>query len=321
MTVKAGADRREFLRTAGRLLAAGALAPIADSPAGIASSPPPESPARVPVLDCHAHAGISSLPGRADGLTDPWAALEPFPLAASNPAATHGAAPVNPEGIIRRAEQVGIDRTMICPIQNITYDKANEEIAGICRKYPGKFIGFAIHDSVLEAGHLRESVYREVKELGLRGLGELYGQTPPTPELLDLARELNLPVLYHPHGGPHGEESVSRFWECVPGYPTVNFILAHLGSDQSDDWHQHVAAIELAKRHPNVYVDTSSVLLTGYLDKAIRELPPEKIIFGSDEPEGDARLEIYKIRMLKLPKEREDLILGGNLLRLLGGRI
>jgi hypothetical protein len=32
-------------------------------------------------------------------------------------------------------------------------------------------------------------------------------------------------------------------------------------------------------------------------------------------------MEIYKIRVQKLPKEKEELILGGNMLRLLGGHL
>ena len=42
------------------------------------------------------------------------------------------------------------------------------------------------------------------------------------------------------------------------------------------------------------------------------------MVYGTDEPEVDTRLEIAKIRILKLPKAKEELILGGNLARILG---
>jgi predicted TIM-barrel fold metal-dependent hydrolase len=54
-----------------------------------------------------------------------------------------------------------------------------------------------------------------------------------------------------------------------------------------------------------------------YLERAARELPPEKLIFGSDGPLVDSRVELYKIRLLRLPKDKEQLILGGNISRLL----
>lgn len=38
----------------------------------------------------------------------------------------------------------------------------------------------------------------------------------------------------------------------------------------------------------------------------------------SDSPLVDSRVELYKIRLLRLPQEKEQLILGGNILRLLG---
>ena len=99
--------------------------------------------------------------------------------------------------------------------------------------------------------------------------------------------------------------------------PMIDLILAHLGSDLSANWKEHLAGIEMARRHPNVYLDTGAVVFSRYIEQAVKELGPEKIIFGSDEPEVDCRLEIFKIRVLKLPKEQEEMILGGNMLRLL----
>jgi predicted TIM-barrel fold metal-dependent hydrolase len=117
-------------------------------------------------------------------------------------------------------------------------------------------------------------------------------------------------VLYHP-------SRVARFDEIAPRYPAVDLILAHLGSDLSMSYREHLAAIEMAKKHPNVYLDTSTVVITRYLEKAIAELPAEKLVYGTDEPEVDTRLEIFKVRVLKLPKDKEQAILGGNMVRLL----
>ena len=64
-------------------------------------------------------------------------------------------------------------------------------------------------------------------------------------------------------------------------------------------------------------MDTSSVVFVAYLEQAARELPAEKLIFGSDGPLVDARVELHKIRLLKLPPEKEAQVLAGNLCRLL----
>ena len=73
----------------------------------------------------------------------------------------------------------------------------------------------------------------------------------------------------------------------------------------------------MARRYPNVYLETSSVVFTEYLERAAKELPPEKLIFGSDGPLVDSRVELYKIRLLKLPRDHEAKVLSGNILRLL----
>jgi len=216
------------------------------------------------------------------------------------------------EVIARHAEEVGIDRTVIFPIFCIKFAEANKEIADIVRRHPGRFIGFAKHHPINEKGEIRSLLFREVHELGLRGL-KLHEQ--PTPEVLDAVKELGIPVLYHPR-------RVALYEEFVGSYPTINFILAHMGSDQSADWREHLAAIDLARRYLNVHLDTSAgCLMSEFLERAIKELPPQQIMFGSDEPEIDCRMELKRIRVLKLPSESEELILGGNMLRLLGGRL
>jgi len=272
LNLRTMSSRRDFLAQGGGVMVA-ALA-----------GTPTQAARRTPMIDCHAHAG------HAPALTDPWTTI------------------ADPEEILRRNREAGIDQSVIFPISNDTFEKANQEIAGICRKFAGHFIGYAKHDPETEKGRIRAMLMRECNELGLRGL-KLH--VHPGPEVLDTVAELGIPVIYHP-------ARVALIEEISRDYPTVDFILAHLGADMSYDWREHLAAIEMARRHQNVYLDTGAVVLTRYIEQAVHELGAEKIIFGSDEPEVDCRLEIFKIRMLELPKLQEEKILGGNLQRLLG---
>jgi predicted TIM-barrel fold metal-dependent hydrolase len=239
---------------------------------------------KVPVIDCHVHAG------HAPALTDPWSQI------------------ADPAEILRRMDEAGVDQACIFPISNRTYEEANREIAAICRRYPGRFIGFAKHDPNTESGRIRDMLRRECRELGLRGL-KMHAPGP-SPEILEVVAELGIPILYHP-------AQVARFEETARANPHIDLILAHLGSDMSMSYREHLAAIEVAKEYPNAYLDTSTVVITRYLEKAIAEVPTEKIVYGTDEPEVDTRLEIFKIRVLKLPKDKEQMILGGNMQRLL----
>jgi predicted TIM-barrel fold metal-dependent hydrolase len=237
----------------------------------------------VRVIDCHVHAGT----GQA--MSQPWTTYN------------------DPEVTLRHAEEAGIDQSIIFPIENPTYEKPNEEIARIVAQYPGKFIGFAKHDPVAEAGRVKAMLTHEVKDLGLKGL-KLHKL--PTREVLESVAELKIPILFHP-------PKVSDFHLIASTFPQINFIMAHLGSYTSQNWTEHLAAIDAAKRYPNVYLETSTVVHWRYLEMAARELPDHKVLFGSDGPDGDSRVELYKIRLLKLPADKEEQVLGANVLRLL----
>jgi len=235
------------------------------------------------VIDAHCHAG------KGEAMSAPWSTF------------------ADPQVTLRRAEEAGIDQTVIFPINNRAFEKANVELAQIVRQYPGKFIGFAKHDPVHEAGRIKELLTYEVRQLGLKGL-KLHEL--PTREVLDTVNELRIPILFHP-------SRVSDFHMIAGEYPRINFIMAHLGSFASQDWTEHLQAIEVAKRYSNVYLETSSVVFFEYLEMAARELPAEKLIFGSDGPLVDSRVELFKIRLLKLSSEHEKKVLAGNILRLL----
>ncbi|MHC4406746.1 MAG: amidohydrolase family protein [Planctomycetota bacterium] len=77
-------------------------------------------------------------------------------------------------------------------------------------------------------------------------------------------------------------------------------------------------AIEAAGRYSNLHLDTSGVVFFSYLQQAARELPAEQLLFGSDGPLVDSRVELHKIRLLDLPEDKYKQIFGGNARRLLG---
>lgn len=225
--------------------------------------------------------------------------------------------PVNydPEELLKYSAEAGIKQSCIMPARNLSYEERNREIARLCEKHPEKFIGFAAHSPQRETGRLRQVLNEEVKSMGLRGLKT---DGHPTREVLDVVAELGIPVIYYPDEGSAGPARM--YHVMLAAYPTVNFILPHLGSYRSGLWWAHVEAIDLAKRYSNLYLETSGVSSHKYLEMAARELPAERIIFGSNSPELDPRVEAYAIKLLKLSSPQEAAIWGGNIRRLLGLR-
>jgi len=217
------------------------------------------------------------------------------------------------EALLARSAEAGIDRSCVMAPRNPLYDLPNKQVAGCCEKYPDQLIGFAVHNPQRETGQLRRALSAEVKAMGLKGVRS---DGHPTRELCDAAAELNIPVIYYPdlneYPGP-----ARAYYMVATAYPSVNFILPHLGAYRSWQWWAHYEAMDLVKRFPNIYVGTSSVVSRKYLEMAARELPPERILFGSYAPELDPRVEVYSVKLLKLPAQSQALILGSNLQRLL----
>src|SRR5262249_45082657 len=150
----------------------------------------------------HSHAGKGLNFAKGDPVADPWTTFN------------------DPKWVLRQDEEAGIDQSVIFPINNSTFEKANEEIASYVRQYPRRLIGFAKHDPKSEAGKIRTLLTHEVRKLGLKGL-KLHAV--PTPEMLEVVAELDIPILMHP-------PSVGSCLEVVRTHPRINFILAHLGS-------------------------------------------------------------------------------------------
>src|SRR5438067_13114910 len=84
-----------------------------------------------PVIDCHTHVGTGT------NLISPWTTIG------------------DPEEILRRNKEAGIDKACIFPISHETFEEPNREVARIMKRHPGRFIGYAKHDPVNEKGHIR----------------------------------------------------------------------------------------------------------------------------------------------------------------------
>lgn len=238
--------------------------------------------ARQLVIDAHCHAG--------HGLRSP----------------AHWATYADPEIILRHMAEAGIDRSIIFPLDNQEYEKANEEIAEICRRHPGKFVGFARHDPQTEGDRIPALLAREVKELGLKGLKV---SKHPTRGVLEAVSALGIPLIYQ-------AQRMVNVNMMAQEFPNTPFIVAHLGSHDFV-WGENLEAINLARRFPNVYLDTSLVAFYRFLEMAVSEVGAGKLIFGSEGPEFDSRAELYKIKLLKLSPADQAKVLGGNIQRLL----
>jgi len=94
-------------------------------------------------------------------------------------------------------------------------------------------------------------------------------------------------------------------------HPDITFVSGHAGGD----WERGVRAV---RPHRNILVETSGFDSTaGFVEMAVRELGPERIVFGSHLPGRSIGTELGKVLSASLSPHDRDLVFGGNLRRLL----
>jgi predicted TIM-barrel fold metal-dependent hydrolase len=238
------------------------------------------------IIDCHCHAGTG------DRMTAPWNTVAPI------------------EPYLRRARAAGIDRTVVFAPFHSDYARANAEVAQIVRRYPRRLIGFAFVHASRDAGRVFDMVQRAVTRYGFRGIKVHGYDAMPTREVCEAAKAFHVPILVDVIDQAAVVEMLAS------QYPSVNFIVAHLGSFR-DDWKAQQQVVDQLARYRNVYADTSGVRRFDYLVEAVRRAGAHKLLFGSDGPWLHPGLELHKVRLLGLSGPAESLILGGTARRLL----
>ena len=153
-----------------------------------------------------------------------------------------------------------------------------------------------------------------VEEWGFTGLKH----SADLDDVVKTAADLGVPVTIHT-GGESWNPQTKAFYARIAGmaksYPGLPIIMEHMGYRYSVE-----LAIEVARQHPNVYLGTTIPAAAEpiVVKKAVREVGAEKVIFGSNAPFAVPYLGVEGIRRLKLGREDEKLVLGGNFQRIYG---
>jgi hypothetical protein len=127
-------------------------------------------------------------------------------------------------------------------------------------------------------------------------------ESPELEALVSAAALYNLPVIV--------EESLPITLEMVLRFPTLDFIVPHLGLQSGGQTN----VLQALWDQPSVYFDTS----LAQLDEAtLSRVGTERILFGSGFPEGDPETEVGKIDRLPVSEDAKEGIYGDNLGQLL----
>jgi len=199
-------------------------------------------------------------------------------------------------------------------LQNVLLkNPVNDRVLDAIKAVPNRFLGFVFVNPESDL------CFQEIERCldgGMCGIKLSLLQFPTNlagPRMMkicEIARERKIPVFFH-QGLTKEASDPSRM---INDFPDVTFIIAHAGMQY------YRQAIILAQTKKNVYLDTSSWIVTQRkLKNLYRLLGPEKLVFGTDVPvmAADQSIGLKKINNLHLSPSEEELILGGNLQKIL----
>jgi predicted TIM-barrel fold metal-dependent hydrolase len=244
---------------------------------------------------------------------------------------------------VEEMDKHGIDRLVM--FTSVPGDHGS--VAAAVRAFPTRITGYIMLDPTQPnaADHLRQGVQGQ----GLKGvtlfpaMHHFHADDERVYPLYQAAAELSIPVFVHfgvlkvsirdklglPNVFDLRYASPIDLHRVVIDFPSLNFIIPHFGCGYFRE------ALMLGAQAPNVYVDTSSsntwltympshLDLKTVFDKTLQVFGPERVLFGTDSnvfPRGWRhdifRQQVEILQALGVTREAVELILGGNIARLL----
>lgn len=197
-----------------------------------------------------------------------------------------------PEQLIALMDEYDIEKTVLCARDHT----GNDGVAQAAEKYQGRFIPLVYLNPLEGEAECRRKVETYVDSQCFRGikLNPLRHAYVADDVILDpvmeMARERNIPVFIH-----SGHPPYSLPWSIAllaERFPEVKTVMIHMG-------HGHGvyidAALKMAKRYPNIYLEMSGMPMGVKIRQAYEEIGKDRIMFGTDYPFHHPSVEIQKV--------------------------
>lgn len=221
-----------------------------------------------------------------------------------------------PEELLALMDEAGIEKAVVT-----TYADEPGPVDGASRlreyvdAHPDRFIGFPRMDPRW-GDEAIDTFERAIRGWGMGGLKlhPVSNLSRPsdevTLELMDKAAALDVPVLVH-----SGDARV-----CTPrqigdaaARTDAIILMGHCGG-----FFDANAAVDVAAAHDNVVLESSAFPYPSVLQEAVDTLGAEKVVYGSDMPPANPRVELKKIDVLELTDDQRERIRYRNAAELLG---
>ena len=224
------------------------------------------------------------------------------------------------------ADRVGIERLCVhlgltLGVQDPTPEqltKVNDAVLRAIDTGKGRILGYVY----LNPNHLEFSLreldrcVRDGPMVGVKLWVARRCSDPALDPIVKRASELKAVIYQHTWmkvgGNDPGESTPLDVVELARRHPKVQLMCGHAGGD----WERGIRAV---RSSPNVLLEIAgSDPTSGFVEMAVRELGPERIVYGSDVGGRSYASQLAKVFGAAVPDEAKEAALGGNLRRLLG---
>ncbi len=224
---------------------------------------------------------------------------------------------LSPDELLRQMDTNGVDRAVLCPVEEqiVAFNhEGNAYILEQVRGHPARFVGFAVANPWFGQAAVRELEWALGE--GLRGLklhavyqGFPMNNTIVYP-LIEVAARHKVPVYAH-CGSAHFGEPL-RLVELARRYPEVTFLMGH--SSFSDFWNDLPRCHQFA---PNILFETSRNT-PGNFQQIGKEIGTDFMVFGSNAPEHYYHVDMPMLRAMFPDPADQEKIFHRNMARALG---
>ena len=229
-----------------------------------------------------------------------------------------------PEDLCRMMQAAGVAGSVLLPLAKGREDVSslNDWILSVSQENAGLTAFGAVHpfmiDLEAELDRLAGAGVKGVKMMPL--LQEVYPDDRRCSRLYEALIERNMILVAHAGSDPLDRPEVfgtpERFAAALESFPELKVVLAHLGGLRMwDEVRRHLLASV-----GNVYFDTAYVsfyLSREEMAELIRDIGPERVIFGSDYPWEEPGRAAQIIASLGLDEAENEAVFWKNASRLL----
>jgi uncharacterized protein len=229
------------------------------------------------------------------------------------------------DDLLAQMDRTRVDRALVWlrPSYTRDIDPENRAIYQAAQAHPDRLIGFGWANPRLGMDHCTTQIRTCLEDYNLSGIKFNGAQDEYVIDdleilpLIELAASYHKPIAFHIGADSYENTHPYRLGHIAALFPDTSFLMVHMGGAGTPSLYR--AAIETAHKQPNITLIGSAIDERPIL-AALQQLGTTRLCFGSDSPFGlmHVRLAMYTALLRDFNETDKNLVLGGNLARILG---